>query len=863
MYLQRLDIQGFKSFAQKTSFLFPAPKDGQKGITAVVGPNGSGKSNVADAIRWVLGEQSKLLLRSKRAEDVIFFGSAKKTQLGFCEVSLVLNNEDRAVPLDFTEIVLTRRLYRDGESEFLINNSKVRLSDVALLAAQAQLGSRTVSVIGQGMIEGIINASPAERKEYFAEAAGVKQYQLKKDQAVAKLKGTQENLVQARTVLAELEPKIKFFHRQIKRMEERGAVESEYRETARVYYNALWNDLRLQIQECLKKRTGIETSLHQDQDAYRVLEQEFSRVEQTSRAREGFKELQREYEQQSRSIQSLTQRKSLLEGRMQSHAEQSGEGKIAWVMGRLAEIDGTIARIDGEQKDCAQQRDTLLQQEAEAVKELEEWKRNQPAMTNAVSVSDDELRKELEELSGALSDQELESASLQSLKDVVVALRGRIRTLLGRFSSRFSSAPKPDASQKDLLVEQLNDVRRERAVVESKLSMMKREYEQTLQEKQRLEKDRTYFTSGNATAQQKALQEEIAELVEQLAAASTRIESVRGELAGKQREEQESSRGLLELQRTMSAQQKTIDRQRDEMNACVVSLARLETHREELVRKINEDLSLESHHLAECLENPSVIETLLESTHESFDIDRASAKQTLDRLKRRLEAIGSVDPEIMTEYEETQKRFDFLNGQVVDLDAALSSLRAGITELNGIIREQFDVALGKIDSAFQEYFRRLFSGGTGRISVVRRETLEQEEDEDEKDTRNEWEQGDDIVGVEIFATPPDKKLKNLSALSGGEKAMTAIALMCAIISNNPSPFVVLDEVDAALDDSNANRFAAIVSELATQTQFILITHNRVTIHTAQVLYGVTMGDDGISKVLSLDIERAGAIVRQS
>jgi chromosome segregation protein len=205
----------------------------------VVGPNGSGKSNIADAIRWSMGEQSVKLLRGKKSEDVIFSGSSKRARSGFAEVSLYLNNEDRAAEIDYTEVVLTRRLYRDGQAEYFINKNKTRLQDIQLLLAQANFGPRTYSVIGQGMIDHFLVATPQERKEFFDEAAGVKQYQIKRQSALNKLENSRDNLNQALLVMGEIEPRLRSLSRLAKRLERRDEVEKELKEMQDKYYGTL------------------------------------------------------------------------------------------------------------------------------------------------------------------------------------------------------------------------------------------------------------------------------------------------------------------------------------------------------------------------------------------------------------------------------------------------------------------------------------------------------------------------------------------------------------------------------------------------------------------------------------------------
>jgi chromosome segregation protein len=200
MYLKKLEINGFKSFAQKTTLEFT------QGITAIVGPNGSGKSNVSDALRWAMGEQSIKTLRGKKSEDVIFSGSDKKARLGLAEVSMELDNSDKKVPLEYSDLVITRKIYRSGESEYLVNNSKSKLSDINLLLTQANFGHHTYAIIGQGMIDNFLIATPEERKDFFEEATGVKQYQIKKNQTISKLQQVGQNLSAAQIKIQEMEP---------------------------------------------------------------------------------------------------------------------------------------------------------------------------------------------------------------------------------------------------------------------------------------------------------------------------------------------------------------------------------------------------------------------------------------------------------------------------------------------------------------------------------------------------------------------------------------------------------------------------------------------------------------------------------
>ena len=331
MYLEKLEIQGFKSFANKNRLLFPGLKDGIYGITGIVGPNGSGKSNIADAVRWALGEQSIKTLRGKKSEDVIFSGSDQKSRLGMAEVSLFLNNEqplksrrisaliqseidndnegaekndDQAVNskaigdekiadsfLDASEVVITRRIFRDGESEYLINNKKVRLADIQMLLAKASFGQKTYSVIGQGMVENFLNTSPAERKDFFDEATGVKQFQIKRDLSLNKLEGSYENLAQAEMLLSEIEPRMKSLTRQVDKLKRRDETETALNDWQYKYYGQLWHEINNKFREFNDRFLELEKTKFSKEDRLSELMSDLEKIENQPKVNDEFNDL--------------------------------------------------------------------------------------------------------------------------------------------------------------------------------------------------------------------------------------------------------------------------------------------------------------------------------------------------------------------------------------------------------------------------------------------------------------------------------------------------------------------------------------------------------------------------------------------
>ena len=281
MYLKELSLQGFKTFARKTTLRFLDPECGRHAITAIVGPNGSGKSNVADAIRWVLGEQSMKLLRGKAASDVIFSGSDGKSRAGFAQIELTFADVSGIEGIDFSEVRITRRLYRDGESQFSINGKNVRLADVHMFLAQANVGQKSYSVVGQGQIDHVLSSSAEERKSFFDDATGVKPLQLKRHRAELKLRRTRENLSQVELLIQEMTPRLSTLRRLVKRLGERETAEKELHDSQIAYYGTLWNDFHRQMERVKQVCDAREAAVIADAKTLQTERNAMARMEQT------------------------------------------------------------------------------------------------------------------------------------------------------------------------------------------------------------------------------------------------------------------------------------------------------------------------------------------------------------------------------------------------------------------------------------------------------------------------------------------------------------------------------------------------------------------------------------------------------
>lgn len=877
MHLEKLEIQGFKSFATKNMLVFPNPEGQRRGITTIVGPNGSGKSNIADAVRWALGEQSMKSLRGKKSEDIIFSGSDKKGKLGMAEVSLYLNNQDKQAPIDFDEVVITRRLYRSGESEYLLNNSKVRLYDLQILLAKANFGQKTYSVIGQGTVEGFLNTSMAERKEFFDEATGVRQYQIKRDEALNKLKLSYENLGQAKLLLSEIEPRLKSLTKQVNKLKRRNEIELELEEMQLNYYSKLWHDIEGKFSVLNKELLDVENIKIEKERLLENLNADHHKFENGNSAGSEYIKLQETVRALQAKKDGLVRRIAVIDAESKIQLEREGKFDLAWLNQRMGELKEQIAEKEkalSEQESSHKAIGELHGQSSqklirinESIKEL-----NRNISTSKSFLTPDDIkvinahiRESLQRIKYLQEENDMEAIKVAVIEiseylEKVYEISGKledkesIEDLQGRLMQYIEEREEHSKT--------LNKHALDQNISREKQKMIRQDIERlTIEQKeiiQKLESRSDEKSKGDLSAEKKELEKELVGLEKEMGSVNKEV----GELNQK---EEESRRRLFDLQKSIQSAQADVNQLINRYNELKVRAARHETRLEDLENDIRQNFK----------NIKKVKEHIVEG-----DVDFDIALEKIKHLKKQLELIGGIDPEIEKEYIETKEKFDFLSEQANDLSGAIDSLEKVVKELDATIKERFDAEFKVIAKKFEEYFKVLFNGGTAKLIKVMESDLEKEKEEEAPkeeepqeseakapkglaqafDTKKikmlQKHNATGLAGIEIQATPPGKKIKTLAMLSGGERALTAIAMICAIISSNPSPFVVLDEVDAALDEANSERLAQILDDLSNKTQFIVISHNRASMRKAQILYGVTMQDDGVSKLLSVKLEEA-------
>jgi len=1086
MYLERLEIQGFKSFANKNKLIFSGLIDGQKrGLTAIVGPNGSGKSNVDDSIRWALGEQSMKTLRGKKSEDIIFSGSDKKGQLGMAEVSLCLNNSEAAknklstpetiekesdldqLILSCPEITITRRIYRNGDSEYLLNNQRVRLTDIQMLLAKANFGQRTYSVIGQGMVENFLNSSAAERKDFFDEATGVKQFQIKRDSALNKLESSYENLQQVEMLLAEIRPRLKSLTRQVEKLKRRDEISDNLHEVQLNYYGFLWQDINQKLNKVNDHFLDLEKGKIDKEKKLEKLNDDLNKIRTTDNFRE-ISELQPRLRELDNQKNQLQKQLTKLQAELEMQLESQGQFDVSWLNNKQGELNAELENISAEiltlNPDETTREETFLRSELATINseinkannvryQIEKLETEKYSYLKQVSKLEAVLEANLEvqgqfDVSWLNNKNEELTAELTKLKEEISGLKkdnnrdkeaaaekklNSIQENLARFNRELENLNKElrksgqsegqnEAIGKliDEFLKQLEQVEKEtdlakikKMIAEIKTDFQKKitglinglddnklnqikeiqteiislnEAKQLTQEnlgserlrlstvnerlrllmekelqtekeitdiRAKLEKAQIKFDASQLEAEKKKLNKKIALLEKEqetlktnirldewlekkqtvnnkindcrlkastlaerlrlLSAKKVQIEREIADIKGKISKSQvKFDASKIETEKTaISKQLETLngeiknleaklaefnaaqEKEKSQMYECQKSIQSLQQELNSILAELN-DLKVEATRQETKLEDleANIRNDELEIndiknhklTAEEIAIDRWQKNIVNNKLQ--LEQIGGIDPETEKEFTETKERYDFLSAQTDDLHKAVKSLEEIIYELDLNIKGRFDQEFKVISEKFNDYFKILFNGGSAKISKLMVEDSEKDEAKNSEanggngknnsvaegltPAENEIKTANDeklkrikflrrhnavgLAGIEVQATPPGKKIQAVSMLSGGERALTAIALISAIISANPSPFVVLDEADAALDEANSERLAKILDDLSNKTQFIVITHNRASMRRASILYGVTMEENGVSKLLSVKLD---------
>lgn len=705
MRLQQLEISGFKSFAKKVVFDFSSP------IVAIVGPNGSGKSNIVEAIKWVLGEQSLKELRSKQSSDLIFGGSGGERALSSAKVSLIFENSPSISRLDFEKITLSRQVWKDGLSEYFINDSSVRLKDITELSAKIGLSGKKYLIINQGETDRILVLSAIERKEAIEDALGLKIYHLKLKEASQKMEKTEENISRTQILRQEIKPHLNFLEKQVKKFEKAAKLKEEIKNLYGVYLAKEGGCLKIKSKEISRKKEPIEKELNDLKAKFVNLSGEFSK---------------KISEKENEKIKLFENRlNGLYQDRLM--AERN-----------LGKLEGFI--------------------------ELEKNKETHP---EEELVSREEVGVFLGELEAFIS-----SILEESVIDRVYELAEEAISVVRSFSERTHSA---SSSVHLAKVDEL-------------------------------------------VAKKEKLGQVIAKIVSEENEIKSELENIR-------KEERRESGDLKNLEKEILEIKNAEMNLKDALNLIKFEEEKLKLEEENYIQ---EKESAKSFISGEVNKDDNFID----------ENERRQLRKDLERLKIKIEEGAGYDESVLKEYEDVSGRDKFLEKELADLEQSRENLNKVMDELKEKLNVDFKSGLSKINNELEEFFSLMFEGGKARLNLT------------------------DEGGIDILISLPRKKIKSLEILSGGERSLVSIALIFALIETNPPPFLILDETDAALDETNSLRYAKILDSLSKRTQLITITHNRQTMNQAGSLYGVTMDKGGYSRILSLKFESSSEFIKE-
>lgn len=941
MRINELKIYGFKSFANKTTIRF------DDNFVGIVGPNGSGKSNIIDAVRWVFGEQSSKSLRGNSSTDVIFNGTEKRKKLNFAEVTLVLDNKDKHLPLDYSEVAITRRLYRSGDSEYLINGVECRLRDISELLMDTGMGKSSFSIISQGKIEEIVVSKPENRRQVVEEVAGVLKYKKRKEVALRKLKKTEENLAQVDIILGEMQDRLGPLERQANKAKEYQVLKEELENIEVSYlankifatkddyqaYKQISEQINLDVVSMNTKISKLDTrsieldelvreasvsvnqkntkanQLHasitslqadfkiiQERKANLASSEEESKLIATQRelvnlqtkindqennnnlSNTKYEKVKNEFDKLEDKIEFLRKRRFKLNEQINDYTNQVESSSYPYAVKQVLkhpEFDKSVvvkdvftcepqymeaitSAVGGRINEVIMPNVAVIKR---AIKYLRESKSGRVTFLPINDVKqykiDEKILSTLKVQEGFVGigfdlidfeekydkvfnnllattvivdniDHGNEIAKKSHNRYRIITLTGDVISTSGAISGGQNKKINSLVAKKNLedVTKELNNVNGNYKNLTDQIQIIEKEYHEHRVELQigeqalaKLvnEKKLKEYEIANSSVNQKDSGQDFANIQEDLITLQEEYQTIEAQKIQTQHKYDD----LLEEKQTVSLELRSLNEDiresEKQKNDAEIKLSRLEVILENSQEILSEEYSL-------------TYEMAYSKSNKNIDLEQAEV--TIKELKRKIKLLGIVNLEAIEEYEEIKTRYDFIYVQKVDLDNAKDKLLNIMSKLDEIVITQFEDVYDKLRNEFKIIFTELFGGGQADLVLTNPEDLLN-------------------TGIEIVAQPPGKKLQTISLLSGGEKALTAISLLFAILRIRTVPFAILDEVEAALDEANVRRYANYIRVFSERTQFLVITHRQGTMELVDNLYGITMIEKGVSSVVQV------------
>jgi len=880
MKFKQLEVIGFKSFADKTSFYF------EDGLTGIVGPNGCGKSNIVEALRWCMGETSAKSLRGSGMEDVIFSGTTSRPSKNLSEVALKLENDNRLPQFkDMPEIEVRRKIEKDKGSKYFLNGREVRAKDVQILFADLSTGPHSPSMVSQGRVGSLVTAKPTDRRAILEEAAGIGGLHVRRHEAELRLTAAENNLKKADDIMKQIENQLKNLLKQAEEatkykdmsnniqsleaklvyfqsQEIEGSILGAQEELSEVEDEISAVNIDKNFNENALKEEGKEIKPLRDENAelntkLQRLNLEFEQIsEEENRAKNEIEKIKKEIKQINIDID---REKQIV------NDATSNEKRLSAEKNDILEINQNSSEIEEKANNSYQESLKELNQEQDLLNKLSDKIFSQIGgfdfnliknKTDQLSSSIKEVALRLKKLSG--ENDELDSGAIKNRIDEIQNEFIKMEDLADKINFDLeAAAPQANLNSdttnalKNEFIEKIKTISELQEKYASRLSKYESIKQEVTKRKGRLsiiESEIKNWIDLKENSEKKFL--ELNERFKENENALSLEEAKPGSIAEKKGTYVQNIKNIeediLQINEKLTSKEdsvQSINQKLYDINTTVLGITERKVRAQTIIEGLKEkkkEIELKSltdfkHPIAEL---PTFAEIDVDEQVKTSEIENQ-----IQKLKDRRERMGAVNLRADNETQELQDQIDRMMNDRKDLVQGIQKLKSSINDLNEKGRERLLDAFEKVSRKFNDVYTKLFAGGNARLELI------------ESDDPLE-------AGLELLVSPPGKKLQSITLLSGGEQALTAMALIFAVFLINPSPICILDEVDAPLDDANVTRFCSLLDELSsvTDTKFVVITHHALTMSRMNRLYGVTMAERGVSQLVAVDLEKAEEMV---
>ena len=816
MRLNSIKLSGFKSFVDPTSVTFPSS------MSCIVGPNGCGKSNVIDAVRWVLGESSAKNLRSDSMTDVVFNGSSSRKPVSKASVELFFDNKDGRIGGEFSsysEISVRRSLELDGQSNYYLNGTSCRKKDITDVFLGTGLGPRSYAIIEQGMISQLVSAKPEEMRGYIEEVAGISRYLERKKETESRIKRTKENLSRLEDLREEISRLLFKLQRQAKAAEKYQELRKEETKAQLMLLGSKWRDVSLILQNKEKEVKSQELKVEEINSEKNTSDSEIIKLRAKQiELQTSLDKVQQEFYSFGADISRTEQEISLKKDRLNEISEKISTNKIL-IDSRVKEIES----IEINKSSASKELDEIENE----LKSLKEGAEEEPNMAEAEKIEGSWL------------------IFITQSKNILSSISESIKIIKTKLSKK--EAIDETVSRIESLGQELNDLESEPV----RLTKLTQDFLINASEGAKQQR----INLIDKTDKYASLQAKLASLNSEGSHIDSKLQDLNKENIDLQKESEELQEPIDEIQKNLdnllSERLKVEDKllqSRKSIEECNASIHKIEREKIEkeqaaiTLRELLENLRLERQ--ASKIEQGNIETQVQELQGDMLKIERdleadksvESYSADLETIELKISRLGAINLAAMEEFDQELKRKELLDEQHNELMEALETLERAITKIDKETRTTFKDTFDKLNQSLSQSFPKLFGGGHAELVML----------------------GDDLLscGIGITARPPGKKNASVSQLSGGEKALTAIATVFAFFELNPAPFCLLDEVDAPLDDLNTMRFIDLVDEMSQRVQFVYISHNKISMEKSKHLMGVTMQEPGVSRMVAVDVDQA-------